>query len=146
MRIRILAMALLVLTGLVLSGPAARAEEDLEEGSIEKALTAATDWLALVDRSEMSASWDHTAALFRQAVSREQWIKKITAARAPLGKRVWRKVILTKYETQLPAAPPGEYVVIQFKTVFENAALTVETVTPMKDPDGEWRVSGYYIK
>ena len=25
-------------------------------------------------------------------------------------------------------------------------ASAVETVTPMKDPDGEWRVSGYFIK
>ena len=39
-----------------------------------------------------------------------------------------------------------EYVVIQFNTVFENKAKAVETITPMKDPDGKWEVSGYYIK
>jgi hypothetical protein len=30
--------------------------------------------------------------------------------------------------------------------VFENKAAAVETVTPMADPDGAWRVSGYFIR
>jgi len=37
-------------------------------------------------------------------------------------------------------------VVIQFQTSYENKKSAVETVTPMVDPDGEWRVSGYYIR
>jgi len=40
----------------------------------------------------------------------------------------------------------GGYVVIKFNTNFEHQAAATETVTPMKDSDGEWRVSGYYIK
>jgi hypothetical protein len=46
----------------------------------------------------------------------------------------------------LPGAPDGEYVVIQFATSFENKKSAIETVTPMLDSDGEWRVSGYFIK
>jgi hypothetical protein len=45
----------------------------------------------------------------------------------------------------LPGVPDGEYVVIQFSTVLEKKAAATETVTPMKGPDGHWRVSGYYI-
>jgi hypothetical protein len=142
MRIPALATALLILGSSLWASAPGRAEGE----ALEKAVAAAEAWLQHVDRGELDKSWETAAVLFRQTVPRETWIEKVTAARAPLGKRVWRKVILTKYETQLPAAPPGEYVVIQFKTVFEEAAYTVETVTPMKDPDGEWRVSGYYIK
>jgi len=36
--------------------------------------------------------------------------------------------------------------VIQFSTDFEREAGTVETITPTKDRDGTWRVSGYLIK
>jgi Protein of unknown function (DUF4019) len=36
--------------------------------------------------------------------------------------------------------------VIQFDTAFENKASAVETVTPMLDTDGVWRVSGYFIR
>jgi hypothetical protein len=46
----------------------------------------------------------------------------------------------------LPGAPEGRYVVIQYETVFENKASAVETITPMLDPDGAWRVSGYLIR
>jgi hypothetical protein len=46
----------------------------------------------------------------------------------------------------LPGAPDGEYVVIQYRTSFENKNDAIETVTPMKDTDGTWRVSGYYVK
>ena len=48
--------------------------------------------------------------------------------------------------TSLPGAPDGEYVVIQFEASFGNKRASVETVTPMLDKDGQWRVSGYYIK
>jgi hypothetical protein len=37
-------------------------------------------------------------------------------------------------------------VTIQYETVFENKASAVETITPMLDPDGIWRVSGYFIR
>jgi hypothetical protein len=36
--------------------------------------------------------------------------------------------------------------VIQYDSVFANKASAVETITPMLDADGVWRVSGYYIK
>ena len=36
-------------------------------------------------------------------------------------------------------------VVIRYRTAFENKQAAVETVTPMRE-DGEWKVSGYYIK
>jgi len=46
----------------------------------------------------------------------------------------------------VPGAPDGEYVVLRFETSFENKAKAIETVTPMREKDGTWRVSGYYIK
>ncbi|MEW6571079.1 MAG: DUF4019 domain-containing protein [Nitrospirota bacterium] len=51
-----------------------------------------------------------------------------------------------QYTTSLPGAPDGEYVVLRYKTVFENKKSSIEIVTPMLDKDGKWRVSGYYIK
>ena len=45
-----------------------------------------------------------------------------------------------------PGPPDGQYVVIRFQTTFEHKRSGVETVTPMLEQDGGWRVSGYYIK
>jgi hypothetical protein len=66
--------------------------------------------------------------------------------RQPLGKVKSRQLMSRKYTKTLPGAPDGEYVVIQYKSSFENKKVAIETVTPMLDKDGNWRVSGYYIK
>jgi hypothetical protein len=50
------------------------------------------------------------------------------------------------FQTDLPNAPKGEYVVIQYKTEFAGAGTVLETITPMLDKDGKWRVSGYFVK
>ncbi len=116
------------------------------EDSEKEALKAAESWLARVDAGEYGKSWDQSAALFKNALSKGEWEKALNAARKPLGDLVSRKVKSTNYATSLPGAPDGEYVVIQFTTSFVNKRSAVETVTPMKDPDGLWRVSGYYIR
>jgi len=60
---------------------------------------------------------------------------------------ILRAVKSKTYQTSLPGAPDGEYVVIQFETLFEKKKdRAIETVTPVMDTDGKWRVSGYYIK
>ena len=66
--------------------------------------------------------------------------------RKPLGRVLSRKLKTATFETSIPAAPDGQYVVIQYDTSFENKKAAVETVTPMLDDDGKWRVSGYYIQ
>lgn len=113
----------------------------------EKAAVAiAESWVALVDGGKYGESWKEAAEYFRNAVKQEQWEQAAQAARQPLGKLVSRKVKTTAYKTALPGAPDGEYVVIEFETVFEHKKTAIETVTPMMDKDGKWRVSGYFIK
>jgi len=110
------------------------------------AVTASNAWLSLVDGENYAESWNQAAALFKAAVTKEQWQSMVKAVRAPLGKVVARKLKSKQYTKTLPGAPDGEYVVIQYETTFENKKSAVETVTPMLDKDGKWRVSGYYIK
>jgi hypothetical protein len=106
----------------------------------------AIDWLALADRGEAAASWEAAASLFRRAVSAQQWEQSLGAARAPLGAVVSRRLESARAATELPGAPDGEYVVFQFNTTFEHKRAATETVTPMRDTDGQWRVSGYFIR
>jgi hypothetical protein len=56
-----------------------------------------------------------------------------------------RKLNSAKFETSMPGAPDGQSVVIRFETSFQRKKSAIETVTPMLDSDGHWRVSGYYI-
>ena len=112
----------------------------------ELAAKAASKWLTLVDEGKYSESWDEAAQLFRGAVTKEQWKESVSSVRRPLGKLVSRTLKSKTYAASLPGAPDGEYVVIQYTASFENKKSATETVTPMLDKDGKWRVSGYYIK
>jgi hypothetical protein len=110
------------------------------------AIAAAESWLNAVDHGQYAESWQTAAAYFKQAVTPDQWVQSLRAVREPLGERVSRQVQSATYQTVLPGAPDGEYVVIQFTTVFTHKQQAIETVTPMKDADGAWRVSGYYLR
>ena len=133
----------LVIVGLILSGGIALASVSEKETA---AVYAAEKWLAIVDAGNYAASWKEAAEYFRNAVKPEQWEQSMQAVRRPLGKLISRKMQTKSYKTSLPGAPDGEYVVIQFETSFENKKTAIETVSPMKDRDGKWRISGYYIK
>lgn len=110
------------------------------------ALISAEGWLRMVDSGRYGESWMQAAELFKNAVTQQQWEQSLGAVRKPLGKVITRKVKMKNYTTSLPGAPDGEYVVIEFETSFENKKSSTETVTPMMDKDGKWRVSGYYIR
>ena len=106
----------------------------------------AEEWLALIDIGSFAESWKTAAGYFQTAVSQDQWEHTIVAVRKPLGDMVSRKFKSAQYTKSVPGAPDGEYVILQFDTSFANKKEAVETVTPMLNPDGKWKVSGYYIK
>lgn len=107
---------------------------------------AAKEWLALVDAGEYGESWNTAAALFKRAVTKERWEESLASLLPPMGELVSRKLKDAEYATELPGAPDGEYVVVQFDSAFTNKATAIETVTAMRDPDGVWRVAGFFIK
>jgi len=110
------------------------------------AQTAAEAWLKTVDAGRYDDSWSASAGLFQGAVTKEQWRQAAASARGPLGDLVGRKVKSRQYTTTLPGAPAGMYVLLKFDAVYKARAAAVETVTVMVDPDGAWRVFGYFIK
>ncbi len=119
---------------------------DEHSSAKKEAISAAEHWLALVDSGKYASSWEETSEMFRNVVPQEEWISKMEAIRKPMGELKSRELLSAEYTTSVPGAPDGEYVIIQFKTSFTNKASAIETVTPMKEKDGQWRVSGYFIK
>jgi Protein of unknown function (DUF4019) len=114
--------------------------------AIASAQAAASAWLALVDQGNTEASWDSAAAGFRQAVTRTGWARAVQQARGPFAPFGDRHPLSSRYETQLPNAPPGRYVILQYETDVSQGRKVVETVVPSLDPDGRWRVGGYFIR
>ncbi len=126
--------------------PLARAAATGEAAKKKAAVAAAEAWVKLVDHGRYGASWKEAATYFKGAVTREQWEQMLNGARAPLGKVGSRRVTSATFTTHAPGAPDGQYVVVQFDTSFAHKKSAVETVTPMLDKDGKWRVSGYFIR
>ena len=112
----------------------------------EAALKTANAWLASVDSEKYDESWDKAAEFFKGAVPKGQWLQSMQSVRKPFGKNISRKLQSMIYLTSLPGAPDGEYVVIKFDSSFENKKYALETVTPMLDKNGKWRISGYFMK
>jgi len=110
------------------------------------ALEAAGAWLQLLDSGKYAETWEEAAGYVKTLSSKEDWQKTFQGARQPLGKLVSRELKSKTYTTTAPGAPDGQYVIIHYTTSFENKKSAIETVTPMLDKDGKWRVSGYYIK
>jgi opacity protein-like surface antigen len=122
----------------------------------DSAQAAAEAWLRVVDGGDYAASWDQAAKAFKGAVKQAEWGQLADGVRAPLGKLVSRKLKSREYTEKMPTTRviggkvytwgDGRYVVIQYDSVFANKASAVETVIPMADSDGVWRVSAYSIR
>ncbi len=140
MKIMLMCLSLAVVVSLSACSSASNPQAETD------AVAAANAWLSLVDGEKYAESWEEAAQFFKGAVQKEQWIQTMQSGRKPFGKNISRELKSKSYRTSLPGAPDGEYVVIQFKASFENKKSTIETVTPMLDKDGEWRVSGYFMK
>jgi hypothetical protein len=132
-----------IVVGLMFIAAPARAEDG---DKVAKAEAAALAWLALTDAGDYPRSWDQAAGYFRASISKPNWIHAVGNIRQPLGGLVSRKVRSATFKRSLPGVPDGEYVVIQYDTQFEHKDGAIETVTPLLDKDGSWKVSGYFIK
>jgi hypothetical protein len=85
--------------------------------------------LVLTDTGRFDQSWTEAAEMFQANIAKAAWASAAA-----------------KYARSLPGVPDGEYVVIQFETSFEKKANATEFVTPVREKDGAWKVSGYFIK
>lgn len=139
---RTLFAGLLLVATISLSGCGSSSNPQAEAAAV----ASATAWLALVDGETYAESWEQAAQYFKGAVQKDQWIQAMQSGRKPFGKNISRKLKSTSYCTTLPGAPDGNYVIIQFASSFENKKTAIETITPMQDKDGQWRVSGYFMK
>jgi hypothetical protein len=136
-------LASLLVLAAAFAAPFAHAQQpDAERNAVD----AANRWLVLADAGDGAATWDQAASAFQAAISKADWSAALRQARGPLGAVTSRKMVSSAFKRTLPGAPDGEYVVIQYDTQFEHKAHAVETVVPMRERDGSWKVSGYFVK
>jgi hypothetical protein len=136
---------LILLTGLTIALITVGCGKTSNPQAEQAATEAAQSWLALIDNGSYAESWEQSAAPFKNSMTAEKWTKMLKPIRGRAGTVKSRTLASREYMTSLPNAPKGEYVIIQFKTDFAEKKGAIETVTPMLE-NGQWKVSGYYIK
>lgn len=125
--------------------PAMAQQTAVEQQSIAAAQQAALTWLAMADKDDVAGTYRNASAFFKKQVSQQVWTQNLQAAHQQVGAAKNRQLATARYMTQMPNAPKGEYVLMLMQTAFEKHPSALETITMMRDPDGTWRLAGYYI-
>ena len=112
----------------------------------QRAVNAAERWLAPVDAGRSADAYAMASASFKSAVTREQWRDGVRDLRKPYGRVVLRKAEKLARTSYKPTGEPGEQIVILFDTRFVANKVATEEITMIREPDGVWRVAGYYIR
>jgi hypothetical protein len=107
---------------------------------------AAREWLAGTDTLDGSVTWRTAGVKFRQAITVERWTESLSAVREPMGAVESRTAAETTLGKSLPGVRDGEYATLVFHTSFANKADASETLRLEHEPDGAWRVIGYFIR
>jgi serine/threonine protein kinase/tetratricopeptide (TPR) repeat protein len=126
--------------------PRANEGKPVIAGADKAAVAAAKKWLTAIDDDRYTESWTDASDYFRGAITQDKWVSALETVRKPLGNLVSRDVKSAQLMTELPGAPDGQYVVMQFDSSFANKKTTIETVTFMQEKDGQWKCAGYFIK
>jgi Protein of unknown function (DUF4019) len=114
--------------------------------AVQAARVAAAAWLELVDNGKLADSWDEAATSFQQVVTEADWETSVRKARTPFEPFGTRREIMARYTTEVPGAPPGRYVLIQYQTSVAGDRAVIETIVPVWDGERGWRVSGYFVR
>ena len=126
---------------------AEESKQNVSQGKPEElAVASAEQWLKIIDADNYDKGWVYASEYLKNAVTKDFFKQSLQGVRSPLGSMKNRVLDSAQYTTSLPGSPDGEYVVLQFKTGFENKEYAVETLISKKEKDDQWKVAGYYIK
>jgi Protein of unknown function (DUF4019) len=128
-------------SGMQQAEPAADPHLEEERAAERQAL----GFVGYLDHGRYADSYAYTGMLIRSQLDRAAFAKQIEKARADTGAMLTRNLIDVSYNTTLPGAPEGQYVLLHYGASFANRQQAVETVT-LAFAKGYWRVVGYYIK
>ncbi|MGE5144631.1 MAG: DUF4019 domain-containing protein [Acidobacteriota bacterium] len=106
--------------------------------------SAARTWLAFIDRGDAQGAWNSGGKKFQSALTPELWATELGKQQRQDGKPVERTVGPTRFQNKIPGMPDGQYAQILFRTRFANKPDGTEQLTLEREPDGQWRVIGYF--
>lgn len=144
---RALRSFLLLTAGLLclalLSTPATAQDQEAQDPAdqTEEAREAADAWLALFDANDIEATYDAAAEAFKTQVELQDWEAQAAQVKQAVGELDGRTYMETTYADELPQAPEGDYMIVQYETQYANLNVT-EYVILVQEGD-TWRMVGF---
>jgi hypothetical protein len=111
-----------------------------------EAQAAAREWLALADANDTVATYNAAAKRFQETMPVDKWSAAMNQVRAQYGATQKRTTIGVETSTHAAGLPPGEFIMIAYRTEFEKRGTGTETLTLEHESDGKWRVVGYLMR
>ena len=137
-------VSLLALAAIACLAAEASFAQDPRSAAVQQS---AREWLGKTDRLDAAASFAAAGDKFRAPITVLEWTDALAKARAPLGAVVQRATMETAFDkASAGRGPEVEIATILYRTSFQNNPLGNETVTLEHEPDGVWRVIGYFIR
>lgn len=90
--------------------------------------TKARSYLGQIDANHYDQAWTFMAPLFKDLNSQSLWQNRHQVLRDAYGPLVSRLFHRISYRQSYSNSPDGQYVIIQFKSIFQNKATATETV------------------
>jgi hypothetical protein len=122
---------------------AALDKQDHDIGQVASAI------VKLIDEGKSGDVWDQGSPIAKRIISRDDFIRKITQDRAPLGAPGMRMPMGIKHYRYDGTGnmPAGAYINVLFDTQFTQARQSSrEMVTFILDSDNIWRFVGYTVR
>ena len=105
---------------------------------------AADESLTLLDQDDYLGAWESSASIFQEVVTPDAWTSQLEGVRKKFGKAKTRTRTNAVVQKDPSNHPPGEYIMINFDTGFENDDVT-ETLILFKEKN-RWKLAGYFTK
>lgn len=118
---------------------------DFPSREIRAAAEAGLAWLELVDAKEFEESWVTGSSALQTSASPQVLKSMISDGREPFRPLGVRTLVSAQELSNPPNAPPGEYVMLRYRTEASGDRTITETVVPRWEGDA-WRVAGYFIQ
>lgn len=102
-------------------------------------------FLESLDSGNYNGSWERASRNFQSTIPEGEWNSAMGKIRKPLGQVVHREIADQRVAKNPARLPPGDYMVLFYRSSFSNKANAYELVTLVKE-DGQWKVLTYQVQ
>ena len=106
----------------------------------------ASSYLELLDQGHYEEAWQDMSALFQALNNQSQWQNRQQTIRTAYGALSSRQLRHITYRQSYTLSPDGQYVIVQFKSSYQNKADTTETVVLDCHSTPECSIREYIIR